>query len=198
LSLQQPEKEHCGTSEVSAEQHQNKKINLFHRLHLEGRHDNKLRAADVLRLTSVHSLQSHESCAEEELILTFIQNLMMMNYRARHIKTKETNEESHNEQGNDSFRQEADSQDFFFSIGSVSKTSQSERIHPMDVQMAVFHCADGFLKQLMVTKLSQCQYALPLLAPDPDTQQIEFPLWTFRQIENRVILLFNTKTRSSK
>ncbi|KAL0198778.1 hypothetical protein M9458_007318, partial [Cirrhinus mrigala] len=53
-------------------------------------------------------------------------------------------------------------------------TSQSERIHPMDVQMAVFHCADGFLKQLMVTKLSQCQYALPLLVPDPFTQQIEF------------------------
>ncbi|KAL0198758.1 hypothetical protein M9458_007298 [Cirrhinus mrigala] len=52
----------------------------------------------------------------------------------------------------------------------------------MDVQMALFHCADGFLKQLMVTKLSQCQYALPLLVPDPFTQQIEFPLWTFRQI----------------
>ncbi|KAL0198935.1 hypothetical protein M9458_007475, partial [Cirrhinus mrigala] len=52
----------------------------------------------------------------------------------------------------------------------------------MDVQMAVFHCADGLLKQLMVTKLSQCQYALPLLVPDPFTRQIEFPLWTFRQI----------------
>ncbi|KAK7175506.1 hypothetical protein R3I93_002427 [Phoxinus phoxinus] len=52
----------------------------------------------------------------------------------------------------------------------------------MDVQMAVFHCADAFLRHLMVTKLSQCQYALPLLVPDPDTQQIEFPLWTFRQI----------------
>ncbi|KAG1966942.1 interferon-induced very large GTPase 1-like [Pimephales promelas] len=64
----------------------------------------------------------------------------------------------------------------------VEKSIQSEQIHPMDVQMAVFHCADGFLKQLMVTKLSQCQYALPLLVPDPDTQQIEFPLWTFRQI----------------
>ncbi|KAL0152953.1 hypothetical protein M9458_051742, partial [Cirrhinus mrigala] len=52
----------------------------------------------------------------------------------------------------------------------------------MDVQMAVFYCADSFLKQLMVTKLSQCQYALPLLVPDPFTQEIEFPLWTFRQI----------------
>ncbi|KAI2648122.1 Interferon-induced very large GTPase 1 [Labeo rohita] len=61
-------------------------------------------------------------------------------------------------------------------------TSQTDPVHPMDVQMAVFHCADSFLKQLMVTKLSQCQYALPLLVPDPFTQEINFPLWTFRQI----------------
>ncbi|KAG1966944.1 interferon-induced very large GTPase 1-like [Pimephales promelas] len=67
----------------------------------------------------------------------------------------------------------------------------------MDVQMAVFHCADGFLKQLMVTKLSQCQYALPLLVPDPDTQQIEFPLWTFRQI-NKSWKMRNTNNEISQ
>ncbi|XP_051745713.1 interferon-induced very large GTPase 1-like [Ctenopharyngodon idella] len=109
----------------------------------------------------------------------------MMNYRARYIKTNETNEEDHNEQGSyDPFNQELDSDDFFFNLRSESNEviSKSEAIHPMDVQMAMFHCADGFLKQLMVTKLSQCQYALPLLVPDPFTQQIEFPLWTFRQI----------------
>ncbi|KAK9978532.1 hypothetical protein ABG768_020280 [Culter alburnus] len=73
--------------------------------------------------------------------------------------------------------------DIFKAVSLSNKgTSQFVLIHPMDVQMAVFHCADGFLKQLMVTKLSQCQYALPLLVPDPLTQQIEFPLWTFRQI----------------
>ncbi|KAL0199434.1 hypothetical protein M9458_007974, partial [Cirrhinus mrigala] len=60
--------------------------------------------------------------------------------------------------------------------------SQPDHIHLMDVQMAVFHCADVFLKQLMVTKLSQCQFALPLLVPHPFTRQTEFPLWTFRQI----------------
>ncbi|KAF4080895.1 hypothetical protein AMELA_G00176660 [Ameiurus melas] len=52
----------------------------------------------------------------------------------------------------------------------------------MDVQMAVFHCSDHFLKQLIVTKLAQCQYALPLLVPNLFTREIEFPLWTFRQI----------------
>ncbi|XP_067314202.1 interferon-induced very large GTPase 1-like isoform X2 [Pseudorasbora parva] len=143
--------------------------NLFHRLHLHSRH-NKLRAADVVQITK-HSLHSHESCAEEELIQTFIQKLLMMNFRARYIHAKEPSESLEDESN-------------IFKDVSLSNTgtSQSERIHPMDVQMAAFHCADGFLKQLMVTKLSQCQYALPLLVPDPFTRQIEFPLWTFRQI----------------
>uniref|UniRef100_A0A8C1VCZ9 VLIG-type G domain-containing protein n=1 Tax=Cyprinus carpio TaxID=7962 RepID=A0A8C1VCZ9_CYPCA len=64
----------------------------------------------------------------------------------------------------------------------VKNNQITNTVHPMDVQMAVFHCAHGLLKQLMVTKLSQCQFALPLLVPHPFTQQIEFPLWTFRQI----------------
>ncbi|XP_058626442.1 interferon-induced very large GTPase 1-like [Onychostoma macrolepis] len=149
----------------------------FRRLHLH--RNNKLRAADVLQLMA-HSLQSHESCAEEELILSFLQKLMMMNYRARYLNVKKNNEQDHTQRYNESFE---DSGDIFKAISFSEKgTSQSERIHPMDVQMAVFHCADGFLKQLMVTKLSQCQFALPLLVPDPFTRQIEFPLWTFRQI----------------
>ncbi|XP_062389304.1 interferon-induced very large GTPase 1-like [Sardina pilchardus] len=65
----------------------------------------------------------------------------------------------------------------------VSEKHGRAQIHPMDVQMAVFHRADHFLKQLIVTKLSQCQYALPLLVPNPFTQEIEFPLWTFQQIK---------------
>ncbi|XP_039535099.1 interferon-induced very large GTPase 1-like [Pimephales promelas] len=154
--------------------------NLFCRLQLEVRDHNKLSTAEVHQL-SKHSLQSRESCAEEELIQTFIQKLLMLDYRARYIETNQTNEEDHTQsRDNDSCQDDGD----IFTAMSLSNkgTSQFERIHPMDIQMAVFHCADGFLKQLMVTKLSQCQYALPLLVPDPFTQQIEFPLWTFRQI----------------
>ncbi|XP_048046051.1 interferon-induced very large GTPase 1-like [Megalobrama amblycephala] len=107
----------------------------------------------------------------------------MMDYRARCINVEETNDEDHSQQGsNDSFIQEADNDNIFLELMSNRETSKPDPIHLMDVQMAVFHCADGFLKQLLVTKLSQCQYALPLLVPDPFTQHIEFPLWTFRQI----------------
>uniref|UniRef100_A0A9J8D2L7 VLIG-type G domain-containing protein n=1 Tax=Cyprinus carpio carpio TaxID=630221 RepID=A0A9J8D2L7_CYPCA len=154
---------------------------LFQRLHLEDRHHKRLTAAGVLQITA-HSLQSHESCAEDELVETFIQKLLMVDYRARYIKMKETNKK-HCAPHRDKPEDDGDIFDVFNALTlSTKATSQFERIHPMDVQMAVFHCADAFLKQLMVTKLSQCQYALPLLVPDPFTQQIEFPLWTFRQI----------------
>ncbi len=165
---------------------------LFHRLHLD-KHQYKLTATDVLQLTA-HSLQSHESCAEEELIQMFIHKLLMMDYKARCINVK-TDEEGHTQQcNNDSFKQEADFDDFCSELMSDKKTSKSDPVHPMDVQMAAFHCADGLLKQLMVTKLSQCQYALPLLVPDPFTQQIVFPLWTFRQINKS----WKTKNTDSK
>ncbi|KAI2644728.1 Interferon-induced very large GTPase 1 [Labeo rohita] len=103
-----------------------------------------------------------------------------MDYRARYINVEETNESYKTQQRDNDLSK--DESDIFEEMSFSNTTSQSDHVHPMDVQMAMFHCADGFLKQLMVTKLSQCQYALPLLVPDPFTQQIEFPFWTFRQI----------------
>ncbi|ROJ30578.1 Interferon-induced very large GTPase 1 [Anabarilius grahami] len=170
----------AGDQDLHQEKTESEKIeHLFHRLHLHT--NNKLRAADVLQITK-HSLQTHESFAEEELIQTFLQKLLMMNYRARYINVNKASEHDKTEQRDTDSSE--DIGDIFKAVSLSNKgTSQFDLIHPMDVQMAVFHCADGFLKQLLVTKLSQCQYALPLLVPDPfNQQQIEFPLWTFRQI----------------
>ncbi|KAI7804128.1 interferon-induced very large GTPase 1-like [Triplophysa rosa] len=167
---------------IRSDQHQEQaeKINqLFQKLQLKGR-NHKMRAAEVLQITA-HSLQSHESCAEEELVQTFLQKLLIMNYRARNIKTKETNEQHYTQQ-RDNYSSEDEGDIFNDRCWSGLSFTSLDTIHPMDVQMAVFHCADSFLKQLIVTKLSQCQFALPLLVPHPFTQEIQFPLWTFRQI----------------
>ncbi|XP_065136786.1 interferon-induced very large GTPase 1-like isoform X1 [Paramisgurnus dabryanus] len=171
-----------GTSS-QPDQHQQEKTKkikqLFDKLYPKGR-NHRLRAAEVLQITA-RSLQSHESCTEEELIQTFLQKLLIMNYTARYTETKDTNEHHHTQRKDiDSSEDECD----FFDEGSWSGSpvTSFDNVHPMDVHLAVFHCADRFLKQLMVTKLSQCQFALPLLVPDPFTQQIQFPLWTFRQI----------------
>nr|XP_055049675.1 LOW QUALITY PROTEIN: interferon-induced very large GTPase 1-like [Misgurnus anguillicaudatus] len=133
---------------------------LFSRLDLTNRQQDQMSTEDFLNITK-SSLQSLEPQKETELVNSFLLKLLNMNYRARetHIKHREDQQTPAN------YNPEVDFD-----------------IHVMDVQMAVFHCADSFLKQLMVTKLSQCQFALPLLVPHPFTQQIEFPLWTFRQI----------------
>ncbi len=92
LSIKQIGKKGTGTAE-----HRAKKLQLFHKLDLEISHHNNLRAADILQIAA-HSLQSCESCAEEELVQTFIQKLLMMNYRARYLSVEEVNEQDHMQQ----------------------------------------------------------------------------------------------------
>ena len=46
-------------------------------------------------------------------------------------------------------------------------------IHPLDLIYAVFMCADDFLRQELVEKMSKCQYAVPLILPSPDGNGIE-------------------------
>ncbi|KAA0706247.1 GTPase 1 Interferon-induced very large [Triplophysa tibetana] len=190
------------TQDVESDPHLQQEITqetecLYHRLHLEGRHQDKLRAADVLQITS-HSVRSQEFCAEEELVKNYLQKLLMMNYRARHIKTKHTNEHHTQQRGNDSV--EGDFFDEVFIEVSLSNavTSKSDSIDPMDVQMALFHCSDSFLKQMMVTKLSQCQFALPLLVPEPFTQHIEFPLWKSTRAGRSEKLTMTSPVKSSQ
>ncbi|XP_039530367.1 interferon-induced very large GTPase 1-like [Pimephales promelas] len=146
---------------------------LYNRLDLTKRLQDELKIADILEI-SKSSFQSQEPQEETELVYSFLHKLINMDYSARNIvikHRKKPHQETHTNEKE--FEEEGE---------NYNPNENPFDIHPMDVQMAVFHCADGFLKQLMVTKLSQCQYSLPLLVPDPFTQQIEFPLWTFRQI----------------
>ncbi|KAK1335978.1 hypothetical protein QTO34_003778 [Cnephaeus nilssonii] len=63
-----------------------------------------------------------------------------------------------------------------------SPSNPRPHIHPMDIQMAILHCADDFARQYILSKLSICQFALPLLIPNPCNSQIEFSLWSLSQI----------------
>uniref|UniRef100_A0A3B1IVI2 VLIG-type G domain-containing protein n=1 Tax=Astyanax mexicanus TaxID=7994 RepID=A0A3B1IVI2_ASTMX len=150
---------------------QQKKEQLLIKLNLTGKLKQKLKTADVLKIS--------KPCTENDRVQTFLQRLLLMNYRARCGESGQINKTQIL-----SVTDNDDEGDFYtdLSKSSSEEAVQSSLVHPMDVQMAVFHCSDSFLKQLIVTKLSQCQYALPLLVPDPFTGEIEFPLWTFRQI----------------
>ncbi|XP_071330406.1 interferon-induced very large GTPase 1-like [Trachinotus anak] len=172
------------SEEISCkEQCQRETATLLRRLHLQHKHQQKLSPADFLQIGPPVK-QDHET-SEKDLAHTFLQRLMMLDYRARDIPVRQdTAEVSHSTSVPlfDTVDTEESLFNAFFSTSVDHNQSKQTHIHPMDIQMAVFHCSDSFLKQNMMTKLSQCQYALPLLVPDPVKMYIECPLWTFRQI----------------
>ncbi|XP_062843476.1 interferon-induced very large GTPase 1-like [Trichomycterus rosablanca] len=152
---------------------------LFTRLRLLEKQKLKMKTSDVLQLTSL-LLHCQEPCEKKDLVQSFLQRLLMMDYRARYISTKKEATVLDPPTA-DTDKEEGDEFGKLVCQKAASLDGESP-IHPMDLQMAVFHCSDSFLTQLIVTKLSQCRYALPLLVPNPFTGKIEFPLWTFCQV----------------
>ncbi|XP_054860922.1 interferon-induced very large GTPase 1-like isoform X3 [Amphiprion ocellaris] len=165
-------------------QRQKETETLLSRLHLQDRYPQKLSPADFLQI-GLPVKHSHD-VSEKDLANTFLQRLMMLDYRARYIPVKQDNPELGSLQSvpmsNSDDTEDSDDLDALFNNDVDFDQPKQSQVHPMDVQMAVFHCSNSFLKLNLITKLSQCQYALPLLVPDPLTRDIECPLWTFRQI----------------
>ncbi|XP_068435232.1 interferon-induced very large GTPase 1-like [Clinocottus analis] len=161
-------------------QYQRETETLLERLELRDKQEQKLSPADFLKVGP--PVKQDRETSEKDVAHTFLQRLMMLDYRARYIPVRQDSPEvSFSKPVEESINDDTDDDDdalYSTNVDSKLKT----HVHPMDVQMAVFHCSDSFLKQNMITKLSQCQYALPLLVPDPVTMDIDCPLWTFRQI----------------
>ncbi|XP_078473997.1 up-regulator of cell proliferation-like [Lampetra planeri] len=93
----------------------------------------------------------------EEISQHFLRNIMRANPEARNTENGECRME------------DADPGD-------------DDLINPLDMITAVFLCADSFLQQVLMQKMSQCQFALPLLLPDSGKGNITFMLWAMRQI----------------
>ncbi|XP_059204643.1 interferon-induced very large GTPase 1-like [Centropristis striata] len=168
---------------IHRKKYQRETETLLSRLHLQDKHQQKLSPADYLKV-GPPGRQDHDT-SEKDLAHNFLQKLMMLDYRARYILVRQESQElSQSKLHPDVYTVKTDESDldaFYEKVVDFDQSKQTH-VHPMDVQMAVFHCSDSFLKQNMITKLSQCQYALPLLVPDPVTMNVECPLWTFRQI----------------
>uniref|UniRef100_A0A8C0J8H3 VLIG-type G domain-containing protein n=1 Tax=Chelonoidis abingdonii TaxID=106734 RepID=A0A8C0J8H3_CHEAB len=167
-------------------------LKLIKRLKLENYYPNKMGMADfqIIHKTSLHG--SHPS-NESELPFYFLDKLLMLDYRVRYLifrddsKTKQGIANTLNTK--DDVNEPTDNIDELFNDLDEKSNEFTEinegQVNPMDIQMAIFHCADDFMRQYISTKLSLCQFALPLLVPDPRTSQIEFPLWSFCQVNKK-------------
>ncbi|XP_053553320.1 interferon-induced very large GTPase 1 [Bombina bombina] len=132
----------------------------------------------------------NEPRSENELPLYFWQMLTSLDYRLRYLTCNEESKPSpyvNVPTPISKVNQTIKSVDDFLNFASKNNLNeaqkQKEHIHPMDVLMAVFHCADDFMRQYIYTKLSICQFALPFLVPRPYDSKLELPLWSFRQVQ---------------
>ncbi|XP_071892763.1 interferon-induced very large GTPase 1-like isoform X2 [Anas platyrhynchos] len=162
-------------------------LNLLKRLGLERYYPRKMGTEDfhIIHQTSVHNSQPSK---DSELPFYFLQRLLTVDYRVRYLTCKEASKPgvvpTPNTSGEE--HEPSDSFDDFLSDldkGAPKSASRESHVHPMDLQMAIFHCADDFMRQYLSSKLAFCQFALPLLVPNPGTSQIEFPLWSLSQIK---------------
>ncbi|CAB1326934.1 unnamed protein product [Coregonus sp. 'balchen'] len=71
----------------------------------------------------------------------------------------------------------------YYGVDNLDTDSDTSNvINPLDLITALFLCSDSFLQQEMVQKMSMCQFAVPLLLPNCDTEQSTLMLWALRDI----------------
>ncbi|XP_063278828.1 interferon-induced very large GTPase 1-like [Prinia subflava] len=162
-------------------------LQLLKSLGLHSHYPRKMGLGDFHTINKT-SLQDSQPSQDTELPGYFLQRLLTVDYQVRYLTcwdeknpglapVPQTTAEEH--QQSDTFEK------FFDDLEEAAPecASRDDHVHPMDLQMAIFHCADDFLRQTLATKLAFCQLALPLLVPNPCTSRIEFPLYALSQIQ---------------
>ncbi|KAK2511963.1 hypothetical protein Q9233_016552 [Columba guinea] len=162
-------------------------LHLLKRLGLESQYPRKMGTEDfhVIYKTSLHDSQPSK---DSELPFYFLQKLLTVDYRVRYLTCKDESDPGLTSVPEPTEQEQEPSyslDDFFMDLEREAPecASRESHVHPMDLQMAIFHCADDFMRQYIATKLAFCQFALPLLVPHPCTSHIEFPLWSLSQIK---------------
>ncbi|XP_064267496.1 interferon-induced very large GTPase 1-like [Passer domesticus] len=162
-------------------------LQLLKRLGLESHYPRKMGMGDFHTICKI-SLQDSQPSQDTELPFYFLQKLLTVDYRERYLTCwDESNPKLADlPQTTAKEHQYTDIFELFFDDleePAPECASRDGHVHPMDLQMAIFHCADDFLRQTLATKLAFCQLALPLLLPNPSTSRIEFLLYALSQIQ---------------
>ncbi|TFJ96598.1 ABC transporter [Platysternon megacephalum] len=135
----------------------------------------KLKLREVLEITQ-ESVKNWTPQTTEDLPWHFLRKLMALNGTARSTKLE------NRAPGDQTLIMDKEElgihEDFFF----LSDTDTSDSLNPLDVLCAVLLCSDSFLQQEILSKMSMCQFALPLLLPALDTPKCTLMLWAMRDI----------------
>ncbi|KAM3857809.1 up-regulator of cell proliferation-like [Diretmus argenteus] len=145
---------------------------LLEDLGLEQHYTEKLTLSKVLQIDEKTVADDSAECPSD-LPWCFLKRLMMVNVTARNMKCVPVCEPD----------RDALSGDTGLDLDNlVNSPNSGDVLNPLDVITALFLCSDGFVQQEMALKMSMCQFSVPLLLPNSDTQQCTLMLWAMRDI----------------
>uniref|UniRef100_A0A669E0C9 VLIG-type G domain-containing protein n=1 Tax=Oreochromis niloticus TaxID=8128 RepID=A0A669E0C9_ORENI len=145
---------------------------LLEDLGLEQYYRKKLTLRKILEIDEDTITDEAANC-KSDLPWYFLKKLMMVNVTARNV-TNTTVCESDSDGVSESKE---------FSIENLFKSPNTGgMMNPLDIITALFLCSDGLVQQEMAVKMSTCQFSVPLLLPNCDTNQCTLMLWAMRDI----------------
>ncbi|CAM4309344.1 unnamed protein product [Leuciscus chuanchicus] len=142
---------------------------LLQNLGLTKHYDKKITLSDVLQIGK-DSIKDKDAETVSDLPWLILKRLMMLKTTARSVKCSP----KHRADDDDSDWEDDDDQGSYESEGA--------QVNPLDIFTALFLCSDSFLQQEMILKMSMCQFAIPMLLPNSDKNQITLMLWAMRGI----------------
>ncbi|XP_077303292.1 interferon-induced very large GTPase 1-like [Lithobates pipiens] len=138
-------------------------------LNMEHLIDSKLTLSHVLGIGAEILSDVHPQTIQD-VPWHFLRKLMALNRAALNAQYEQAEETNFNE-------------DTLFDLSMIEEESSSaESIHPLDILCVLLHCSDSFLQQEIVSKLSMCQFGIPLLLPAGDGSHCILMLWAMRGI----------------
>ncbi|XP_075687044.1 interferon-induced very large GTPase 1-like [Rhinoderma darwinii] len=147
---------------------------LVQQLNLKDHLDSRLTLSDVLSV-GTDKLLINQPQYIQDIPWHFLTKIIGLNRTARNIQLQKQSSKEESDDDDD------DDSELFFSVNEVEE-DPSWSIHPLDVLCVLLHCSDPFLQQEVITKMSVCQFAVPLLLPAGDGPDHTFMLWAMRDI----------------
>ncbi|XP_073491938.1 interferon-induced very large GTPase 1-like isoform X2 [Aquarana catesbeiana] len=148
------------------------------KINMEPHLTTKLTLRDILSIGS-ENVNDKSSKTVEDLPWNYLRKLIALNRTARDILLEK--DQSTCADVYDNGDDEDDDYNLFHA-SLVPGDNSSASINPLDVLCVLLHCSDSFLQQEIVTKLSMCQFAVPLLLPAGDGSHCTLMLWAMRDI----------------
>ncbi|XP_005462534.1 up-regulator of cell proliferation-like isoform X1 [Oreochromis niloticus] len=143
---------------------------LMKDLDIEQYYGEKLTLGRILEINE-KTITDQPVKSNSDLLWCFLKKLMMVNVTARNVKSLcESDSDDESQDSN------LDFDDLFKSPDA------DDMLNPLDIITALFLCSDGFLQQEIALKMSMCQFSVPLLLPNCDTNQCTLMLWAMRDI----------------